>query len=173
MRSCASTWSRRVVWWRRSGTSLCRIRCTGWLRGVSTHAWWARSLAVLALGWALPWSRCLPPSSVLGAPEATRLSRPSLPRRAPGGLVRTRTADDAPPLLERLLEIFLCGCAWISVATTAGIALVLALETLAFFRDVAPSQLLLDSQWTPLFREKHFGLWPLIAGTLLTSGIAL
>jgi phosphate transport system permease protein len=110
----------------------------------------------------------LPPNSALGAPDAARLSR-----RTPDGLASTRTADEGPPLLERLLEIFLCGCAWISVGTNGGIALVLALETLAFFREVSPSQLLLDSQWTPLFREKHFGLWPLIAGTCLTSGIAL
>jgi phosphate transport system permease protein len=115
----------------------------------------------------------LPPNSFLGAPEATQLARAPLPQPAPDGLTSTRTADDAPSLFERLLEICLCGCAWISVGTTVGIVLVLALETLAFFRQVSPSELLLDSQWTPLFQEKHFGLWPLIAGTCLTSGIAL
>lgn len=113
------------------------------------------------------------PNSALGAPDATTLSSALSARRAPDSLSSTRAADHAPPVLERLLEIFLCGCAWLSVGTTCGIVLVLALETLAFFREVAPSQLWLDSQWTPLFREKHFGLWPLIAGTCLTSGIAL
>jgi phosphate transport system permease protein len=115
----------------------------------------------------------LPPNSALGAANARPLSRAPSRRRAPDGLQRTPLAGDAPPLLERLLEGCLCACACISVATTGGIALVLALETLAFFREVSPSQLLLDSQWTPLFQEQHFGLWPLIAGTCLTSGIAL
>jgi hypothetical protein len=79
----------------------------------------------------------------------------------------------AAPWLERLLEAGLFGCALLSVATTAGIVGVLALETLAFFREVSLGQLLFDTQWTPLFHEKHFGLWPLLAGTCLTSGIAL
>jgi ABC-type phosphate transport system permease subunit len=30
-----------------------------------------------------------------------------------------------------------------------------------------------DTQWTPLFHDQHFGIWPLIAGTGLTAGIAM
>ncbi len=30
-----------------------------------------------------------------------------------------------------------------------------------------------DTQWTPLFTEKHFGILPLLAGTFLTSSIAM
>jgi ABC-type uncharacterized transport system permease subunit len=33
--------------------------------------------------------------------------------------------------------------------------------------------LLGDTEWTPLFAEKHFGIWPLVAGTFLTSAIAM
>jgi phosphate transport system permease protein len=30
-----------------------------------------------------------------------------------------------------------------------------------------------DTEWTPLFADKHFGIWPLVCGTLLTSAIAI
>jgi phosphate transport system permease protein len=79
----------------------------------------------------------------------------------------------ASPLYERLLENGLLGCALISVLTTAGIVAVLAFETLEFFRVVSPWQLVWDTEWTPLFAEKHFGIWPLVSGTFLTSTIAM
>jgi phosphate transport system permease protein len=59
------------------------------------------------------------------------------------------------------------------VATTAGIILVLAVETASFFRDVSFAQFFGDTQWTPLFAQKHFGIWALVAGTFLTSVIAI
>jgi phosphate transport system permease protein len=77
------------------------------------------------------------------------------------------------PLYERVLEAGLLGCALISVGTTLGIVVVLALETREFFRVVSLWQLLGDSEWTPLFAEKHFGIWPLVAGTFLTTAIAM
>ena len=74
---------------------------------------------------------------------------------------------------EKLIEgaLFLCGA--ISLLTTAGIIAVLLFETVAFFREVPLSDVLFDSQWTPLFAEKHFGIWPLVSGTVLTAGIAI
>jgi phosphate transport system permease protein len=76
-------------------------------------------------------------------------------------------------LLERLLEAGLLGCALLSLSITAGIVLMLGWQTLAFLRVVPLRALLFDSQWTPLFEQQHFGIWPLVAGTCLTSGIAL
>ena len=70
-----------------------------------------------------------------------------------------------------LLKLRLCSS--VSVLTTLGIIAVLSLESILFFKEVSLSQLLFDTQWTPLFLDKHFGIWPLIAGTLLTSTIAL
>jgi phosphate transport system permease protein len=64
-------------------------------------------------------------------------------------------------------------CSSVSVLTTLGIIAVLSVESFLFFKEVSLSQLLLDTQWTPLFLDKHFGIWPLVAGTLLTSSIAL
>jgi phosphate transport system permease protein len=77
------------------------------------------------------------------------------------------------PLRERVLEMALLGCALISVLITAGIVFVLALETREFFRSVSLWQFVGDTEWTPLFAEKHFGIWPLVAGTFLTTAIAL
>ena len=64
-------------------------------------------------------------------------------------------------------------CSSLSVLTTLGIIAVLSVESALFFEEVSLSQLLFDTEWTPLFLDKHFGIWPLIAGTLLTSAIAL
>lgn len=74
---------------------------------------------------------------------------------------------------ERFIEFFLLLCGAVSVATTLGIILVLVIESSSFFEHVSLSQFLLDTEWTPLFAEKHFGIWPLISGTLLTSVIAI
>ena len=82
-------------------------------------------------------------------------------------------AGRAAPWRERLLEGGLLGSGLISILTTAGILSVLAVETIEFFREIPLSDFLLDSQWTPLFSEKHFGIWPLLVGTLLTSLIAV
>jgi len=72
-------------------------------------------------------------------------------------------------LIERLLLL----CSLLSVFTTVGIILVLASETFAFFREVSVFEFLTDTEWTPLFVKKHFGIMPLLAGTFLTTVIAL
>lgn len=74
---------------------------------------------------------------------------------------------------EKLVEAALALCSSFSVLTTLGIIAVLSVESVLFFREVSLSQFIFDTQWTPLFLEKHFGIWPLIAGTVLTSVIAL
>jgi phosphate transport system permease protein len=63
--------------------------------------------------------------------------------------------------------------ALVSVFTTAGIIAVLALDTVAFFREVSLWDFLTDTKWTPLFRPQHFGILPLLAGTMLVAVGAL
>lgn len=46
-------------------------------------------------------------------------------------------------------------------------------ESVLFFRKVNVLSFLTDTQWTPLFYEKHFGILPLLCGTFLTTGIAV
>jgi phosphate transport system permease protein len=74
---------------------------------------------------------------------------------------------------ERGIEVLLLCCALLSVATTAGIVLVLAFETVEFLRDVSIVEFLTGTEWTPLFATQRFGVLPLVAGTVLVSTIAL
>jgi phosphate transport system permease protein len=74
---------------------------------------------------------------------------------------------------ENAIRGLLFLCAGVSVATTAGIVLVLAVEAGLFFTEVSLFSFLTDTQWTPLFADKHFGILPLVAGTLLTTVIAV
>ncbi len=74
---------------------------------------------------------------------------------------------------EPLIEWVLFLCAFVSVATTAGIIVVLTVETLAFLRDVPLTAFLFGTEWTPLFAVPRFGVLPLVAGTVLVSGIAM
>ena len=43
---------------------------------------------------------------------------------------------------------------------------------LAFFQVVSPRQFFGDTQWAPTMIPQRFGVWPLICGTLMISGIA-
>jgi phosphate transport system permease protein len=100
---------------------------------------------------------------------------PSL-RASVAAVERARTwrhAKRAQPLSERAVELFLRACGVLSLFTTAGIILVLAYETVAFFSEVSLWRFVSDSEWTPLFAEKQFGIWPLLSGTVLTSLIAI
>lgn len=74
---------------------------------------------------------------------------------------------------ERLIEgaLFLSGL--FSIFITIGIIAVLFFETYEFFKEVSIFEFLTDTQWTPLFSEKHFGVLPLFAGTFLTTVIAI
>lgn len=83
------------------------------------------------------------------------------------------TIRRAAPRSERVIEAALAACAAVTVLTTVGILSVLAVESFGFLRAVGLSALIFDTQWTPLFTDKHFGLWPLLAGTALTSLIAI
>ncbi len=79
----------------------------------------------------------------------------------------------ASTLQERAIELVLGACAALSLFVTGGIIIVLAYEAIEFFREVSPWQFFGDTEWTPLFADKHFGIWPLVTGTALTSGIAI
>src|SRR3990170_2482160 len=74
---------------------------------------------------------------------------------------------------ERLIEGALFLSALFSVFITFGIIAVLFFETFGFFKEVSIIDFLTDTQWTPLFAEKHFGILPLFTGTFLTTLIAI
>jgi phosphate transport system permease protein len=60
-----------------------------------------------------------------------------------------------------------------SVIITAGIAAVLLYESATFFAHVSLWDFLTDTMWTPLFANPHFGILPLVCGTLVTTAVAL
>ena len=74
---------------------------------------------------------------------------------------------------EWFIEKALFLSALFSVFITIGILSVLIFETLEFFKVVSIVDFLTDTQWTPLFSEKHFGILPLFAGTFVTTIIAM
>jgi phosphate transport system permease protein len=74
---------------------------------------------------------------------------------------------------ERIIEALLAASGAIGVLTTVGILYVLISESAQFFSTVPLGEFLTDTQWTPLFADKHFGILPLITGTLLTTLIAI
>jgi phosphate transport system permease protein len=76
-------------------------------------------------------------------------------------------------LKERIIEGILLFCGIVGVLTTVGIIYVLFSESFDFFRRVSVVDFLTDTQWTPLFAEKHYGILPLLSGTLLTTAIAV
>jgi phosphate transport system permease protein len=63
-------------------------------------------------------------------------------------------------------------CALISVATTVGIVVALFVPAFEFFQEVPIADFLTGTTWAPLFEPAHFGVLPLVAGTLLVTAIA-
>lgn len=105
-----------------------------------------------------------------------------------GSLARRFTVSR---LKEQAIQFALLMCALVSVATTVGIVFVLVVESVvsipglgeevgtgegrsnaAFFERVSPKEFFLGTKWTPSFRDKHFGVLPLVAGTFWVAGLA-
>jgi phosphate transport system permease protein len=74
---------------------------------------------------------------------------------------------------ERVIEFFLFLAALSSVLITVGIVGILVIESLQFFKHVSIFEFLTDTQWTVLFADPHYGIMPLVSGTLVTSFVAL
>jgi phosphate transport system permease protein len=74
---------------------------------------------------------------------------------------------------ERFIETLLFLMAFVSVAITIAIVAMLVKESFVFFEHVSLWEFLTDTQWTPLFDDAHYGILPLISGTLVSSAVAL
>ena len=74
---------------------------------------------------------------------------------------------------EKIIEKLLLLCSLITILTTVSIIGVLLYQTFAFFKEVSIIDFFTDTQWTPLFSQKHYGILPLLSGTLLTTLIAV
>jgi phosphate transport system permease protein len=100
----------------------------------------------------------------------TEQVRPDILRSRVQNATMSRTLRRAQ---ERVIEILLFLAALSSVAITVGIVGVLVFESLQFFKFVSITEFLTDTQWTVLFADPHYGIMPLVAGTLVTSVVAL
>jgi phosphate transport system permease protein len=74
---------------------------------------------------------------------------------------------------ERIIEFILLLAGLSAVATTVAIVCILVYESLGFFRHVPLWSFLTDTQWTPLFSDAHYGILPLVSGTLTVAFVAL
>ena len=103
--------------------------------------------------------------------------QPATALAADGGA--SRPSDSAPAarrlsrIKERIIETLLFLAAISSVGITLGIVGILVVESLTFFAHVPLKDFLTDTLWTPLFANPRFGILPLVAGTLVTTGVAL
>jgi phosphate transport system permease protein len=76
-------------------------------------------------------------------------------------------------LMERLIEFGLLCSGLVAIFITLSIVYVLVSEAIPFFQHVSIKDFLTDTVWTPNYSIKHYGILPLISGTLTTTGIAL
>jgi len=74
---------------------------------------------------------------------------------------------------EKLIEALLFLSALSSIGITVGIVAILLYESFAFFQHVSVIDFLTDTQWTVLFSDPHYGIMPLVTGTVVTSAVAL
>lgn len=74
---------------------------------------------------------------------------------------------------ERIIEAILFLAAFSAVAVTIAIVAILVYESSEFFKHVSLVDFLTDTQWTIMFADKHYGVLPLLAGTLVTTTVAL
>jgi phosphate transport system permease protein len=72
---------------------------------------------------------------------------------------RRRSGDKA---VKGLLAV----CTLVSVATTIGIVVALLLPAIEFFREISIVDFFTGKEWAPLFEPAHFGVLPLVAGTV-------
>jgi phosphate transport system permease protein len=78
---------------------------------------------------------------------------------------RRRWGED---VIKGVLALF----AFLSVATTVGIVVSLLFPAIEFFREVDIWDYITGTNWAPLFEPAHFGVLPLVSGTLLVTAIA-
>ncbi len=74
---------------------------------------------------------------------------------------------------DRIVEAVLLAAGLVAVFTTVAIVIVLVVESSGFFEHVSIKDFLTDTMWTPLFADAHYGIAPLVAGTLTVTGVAL
>jgi phosphate transport system permease protein len=76
-------------------------------------------------------------------------------------------------LADHGVGLVLFVAAFSSVAITAGIVGILVYESTTFFAKVSLWEFFTDTIWSPTFLAPRFGILPLVAGTVVTTAVAL
>lgn len=76
-------------------------------------------------------------------------------------------------IIDNIVRFALLGAAVITIIAIIIIVYSLATESIHFFAQVSPLEFLFGSRWTAFFDDKSFGILPLLAGTMLTTIVAL
>lgn len=74
---------------------------------------------------------------------------------------------------DRVIEALLLIAGLVAVFTTVAIVVILVTESLPFFAHVSLRDFFTDTMWTPMFDQPRYGILPLVAGTLVTTAVAL
>ena len=97
--------------------------------------------------------------------EAGTQATDAAPGAIPLGAARRRWG-------EEVIRVLLFLAAGVSILTTVGIVFALVEESLPFFGEVG-TRFFTDSKWSPLFADPQYGIWQLLNGTFLITGIAI
>lgn len=105
---------------------------------------------------------------------AIKVQNNSTPHSASTSQVSPRLAKNLKRhFKERVIEFILMLAALSAVFTTFAIVIILLYESFGFFKTVSLVEFFTGKEWTPLFEDAHYGIMPLVAGTLTTSAVAL
>lgn len=85
---------------------------------------------------------------------------------AGAGSLRRSLEAASPRYGEKVIKGFLLACAALSVVVTIGIMLSLLFGAIDFFREVPVGDFLFGTNWAPSFADAHFGVLPIVVGTL-------
>lgn len=93
-------------------------------------------------------------------------ARDSLSSGRQGAFAPSRLEAPSRRLGEKAIQGLLALCAAISIVTTTAIVISLVGPSLSFFGEVPVGDFLFGTDWSPALRPQHFGVLPIVVGTL-------
>jgi phosphate transport system permease protein len=93
-------------------------------------------------------------------------ARDSLSSGRQGAFAPSRLEAPSRRLGEKAIQGLLALCAAISIVTTTAIVISLVGPSLSFFGEVPIGDFLFGTDWSPALRPQHFGVLPIVVGTL-------
>ena len=76
-------------------------------------------------------------------------------------------------VVERYIKALLASAAGLTVVASVLIVVALARPAIGFFGEVGLGNFFLGTDWKPLFKPAHFGVWSIVIGSVWVAAIAL